>query len=567
MVCGTLVPISFIVDDAISGMAARLPLYAAIAFILGTLTFLVWKGLLRDDWTPICVAFPGMPCAILLPGSRGIFVMLGVLFPLIALKLLGRKRGTVILACFLAVSMVSILLAANGIVATEYDFTPANVIILTFSALIAYFMGVIDSRQYERHLENLETMFYLDAATGLPNRERLAIDVEGLESREDSGEFVFAIAEIANMTELGLLFGYELTDGILAHAKTSIGSATRTLGGRLYRLHGPSFGIFRKIVPGSPQDFKVRFIDQIARTLVGDTLTLEDREFPLKWRIGAQSSSGNDVRGFLSRADSALKYADRTKAATAWYRADMEERTNAAENLRIYGILRNCFRDGSARIAFQPVFRSESGKLDFREALIRIPDGNGGFLRPDRCLPIAESSGLSRDLSAFVLRAACARAKSSGEAVSVNLFINDVASGKFLETIASEFPEGADGRIIIEILERDEIKDMVSCRENLAEAKRRGCRIALDDFGSGYANFSFLLDLPLDIVKVDGSLVKSMAGNERARALVESLLTFAGRSGMNTVAEYVDCEEAHEDARRMGFALCQGFHLGKPEFL
>jgi EAL domain-containing protein (putative c-di-GMP-specific phosphodiesterase class I) len=151
-------------------------------------------------------------------------------------------------------------------------------------------------------------------------------------------------------------------------------------------------------------------------------------------------------------------------------------------------------------------------------------------------------------------------------AISVNLEVSDLLDPALFEmllTTLESHRELAD-KLIVEILENEPI-DSDLLAERIEAIRHYGTKIAIDDFGSGYANFDLFGKLSVDILKIDGSLVKSVAHSEESRNIVMSICDFAHRLGVETVAEFVHDEETYRIVRHLGADCGQGFHLGRPE--
>jgi EAL domain-containing protein (putative c-di-GMP-specific phosphodiesterase class I) len=116
-------------------------------------------------------------------------------------------------------------------------------------------------------------------------------------------------------------------------------------------------------------------------------------------------------------------------------------------------------------------------------------------------------------------------------------------------------------------LESDGIEDFDEAASFIARMKAFGVKFAIDDFGTGYSNFENILKLNVDILKIDGSLIKSIDENPRHRIVVEAIVDFAHRIGIDTVAEFVSSEEILQNVTDLGITYAQGFHTGKPQFL
>ena len=114
------------------------------------------------------------------------------------------------------------------------------------------------------------------------------------------------------------------------------------------------------------------------------------------------------------------------------------------------------------------------------------------------------------------------------------------------------------------MLESEELSDYAMANEFIKRAKKYGCKISIDDFGSGYSNYYRILELDIDNIKIDGSIIKKLPTDENARVLVETIVSSARRQGYKIVAEFVSNEEILEYIKKFGISYAQGFLLGKP---
>jgi EAL domain-containing protein (putative c-di-GMP-specific phosphodiesterase class I) len=126
---------------------------------------------------------------------------------------------------------------------------------------------------------------------------------------------------------------------------------------------------------------------------------------------------------------------------------------------------------------------------------------------------------------------------------------------------------GTADRLIFEILESEGIENFDEVASFITRMKALGVRFAIDDFGTGYSNYENILKLNVDILKIDGSLIRSIDTNPRHRIVVEAIVDFAKRINVDTVAEFVHSEEIYDMVRSYGITYAQGFHTGKPDYL
>ena len=119
-------------------------------------------------------------------------------------------------------------------------------------------------------------------------------------------------------------------------------------------------------------------------------------------------------------------------------------------------------------------------------------------------------------------------------------------------------------QIILEILEDDNIKDYSSFTEQLAQFRELGAQIAIDDFGSGFSNFSHIIGISPHYVKIDGSLIKDIHENEKSYEIVKAIIQFAKSLNIKTIAEFVSCKEIFDVAYNLGIDEFQGYYFAQP---
>ncbi len=149
--------------------------------------------------------------------------------------------------------------------------------------------------------------------------------------------------------------------------------------------------------------------------------------------------------------------------------------------------------------------------------------------------------------------------------VSLNLSSEDILDPEISEALLARVAEqGVGERLIFEILESEGIDNYAAVSDFIARAKALGVRIAIDDFGSGYSNFEHLLRLDVDLLKIDGSLVRQLDGSGDAESLIRGIVGFARELGIATVAEFVHSEAVLARVRALGVDHAQGACIGMP---
>ena len=119
-------------------------------------------------------------------------------------------------------------------------------------------------------------------------------------------------------------------------------------------------------------------------------------------------------------------------------------------------------------------------------------------------------------------------------------------------------------RVVWEILEDESIKDYEVLIEFIKEVKKLGSKIAIDDFGTGYSNFSYLLKMDIDYLKLDASIIKHLDNDENSKKIVETIKTFADKMGAKTIAEFVCNKKIFDEVKNVGIDFAQGYYIDEP---
>ncbi|CAG9165008.1 putative diguanylate cyclase DgcE [Cupriavidus laharis] len=205
------------------------------------------------------------------------------------------------------------------------------------------------------------------------------------------------------------------------------------------------------------------------------------------------------------------------------------------------------------------------------EILVRMVDEDGELIMPGAFIPAAERYDLMGHIDRWVihnvLREYGERLRAvPGLSVSVNLSANSLGEPFLLPFLHAELEQSAlpANRIRLEITETALINNMAAATRLVAEMRRAGCTVALDDFGSGLSSFAYLKQFPVDYLKIDGSFIRNLADNMVDREIVSSINDIGHRLGVRTVAEWVEDERTLNALRAIGVDYAQGYAIGRP---
>ena len=279
----------------------------------------------------------------------------------------------------------------------------------------------------------------------------------------------------------------------------------------------------------------------------------------------------------MSAADSACYMAkQRGRGQVHVYSARDEAVARERGDIQWLRQLQDALHEDSFVLATQPIIatqgRAESGPSV--EVLIRLNDslgratGSAEFLRP------AERYQMMPALDRWVIGHALKQLSEAENMLEINLSsfgINvsgqSIADDGFSEFVVSSVRESglSPDSICFEITESAAVKRIEQALKFINDVRKIGCSVALDDFGTGYCSFSYLQDIPVDFLKIDGMFVTNIAHNRLSEAIVQAVVGIAKVKGVATVAEYVEDATIAARVKELGVDFGQGFGIGRPE--
>jgi diguanylate cyclase (GGDEF)-like protein len=422
------------------------------------------------------------------------------------------------------------------------------------------FLAIVDRILFlRRESENLqrvrvqavEKSLYLDSLTELPNRNRLIKDLQ-------SGRSVTAaIVNIDQFKEINDTFGQKVGDYVITELAKRIRKAVAGRAAAVYRLHADEFAVLIDGVYDSEQ------INEVGRLLTDQCQDLpyffESETLRLHVSIGIAVT---DAR-HLEKADMALSVARSTKTFVT-YRPELEVSKQYADNLHWLHVIREAIEQDRIIPYFQPILNNRSGAIDKFESLMRIQAPDGSIVPPGAFFTIAKKSKLYPDLSRVILEKTALMMRGGSREASINVSLEDIVHPGVREVIDRVISGDLGPRIVFELLESEGIENYAEVSHFIERMKARGCKIAIDDFGTGYSNFEHILRLNVDYLKLDASLIKPIETDANARCIVETIVSFARKLGIQTVAEFVHNEAVQTIVRSIGVDHSQGYFISEP---
>lgn len=438
-----------------------------------------------------------------------------------------------------------------------------NRVVLLITAMVLFAASLYLVRRIYLLMRELRTA-YTDALTGLFNRPRLLMD---LHAQKGNG---LILINLDRFREINTLFGQACGDIVL----TAFAQALQTVlprfshveSGVIYRLSGDEFVLYGQY---ENADALVQQARELHDSLPGLSIDWEGQRIAIDFSSGlvfndTQIAEAHEGK-LLTRATIALKHARLHSYSYHLYANSQSQEQQFEQNLYWAGQLREALADDRVMPFFQPIFDNQQKRITKYECLIRMSDLDGNIISPAKFLDIAHKLRLDRRLTSIMVNKSFAHFASLPYEFSINLSYSDVLDASVVELIIETLRKtDAGSRVIFEILESDSIENYSEVMQFIEQVKAFGCRIAIDDFGTGYSNFEHLLRMNVDIIKIDGSLIKSIATDTNALQVTQGIAEFAHRLGISVVAEFVHNADVQQQVERLGIDFSQGAYFGMP---
>ncbi len=341
----------------------------------------------------------------------------------------------------------------------------------------------------------------------------------------------------------------------------------------LARLGGDEFGL---LFENCPQKKAIDIAEVLVEKLSEYKFTWDGQRFNAGVSVGIVEISGQVTTSteLLSQADVACYAAkDAGRNRVSVYHGEGDAYAAHEEMFRAARI-NDVLDSGKLVLHVQPIIPKEKQDPVHLEFLIRLLGENGVLLTPDEIIPAAERYGVMSTIDRWVVKQVLKIAseqftRDDDIVISINLSGKSFGDSHFLDELVQLISSTAllPEQICFEITETEVVTDLSSAIEFMNKLKTQGCKFALDDFGSGACSFTYLKELPVDYVKIDGSFVKDIANSPVDRVMVESVVHIARVMGIKTIAECVESEATNEILREIGVDFCQGYLHGKPNTL
>ena len=405
--------------------------------------------------------------------------------------------------------------------------------------------------------EKLRQQIFTDSLTKLSNRKAL---IETLNNQDHLGVILI---NIDNFKEMNDLYGHEVGDKLLQTLAESIKSIALTHRLTPYKMPSDEYALLLSV------QLTTEEFDKICQTILH---TLNESYYEIDGiTIFSNVTIGADFcldpqSDLIGRADMALKTAKKQRLPFLKYNDSLRIKEEYLNNVLWSKKLKDAIDSNRFALFYQGVHNAHTQEIYEYEALIRIIDTDGSIISPYYFLEIAKKSRLYSHITVFVIETIFHQLRTTSHCYSINLSVADILNNDvktMLYTLLAESDVG--NRLIFEILESEGIENHTEVSHFITHVKAFGCRIAIDDFGTGYSNFAHILRLNVDFIKIDASLIKNLDVDLSAQDIVRTIVEFAHRLNIKTIAEFVHSQDVYDECKEIGIDYLQGYYLSEPK--
>jgi diguanylate cyclase (GGDEF)-like protein/PAS domain S-box-containing protein len=425
-----------------------------------------------------------------------------------------------------------------------------------------------------RERQTADQLIYLaerDSLTGLYNRHRfqeeLARMLAEAERRKIQGALLFF--DLDEFKYINDNFGHRAGDAMLIRVAGEVNALVRR-NEILARIGGDEFAV---LMPDSTQDEAARLAERVIRAVGQIPFRFESQNLRLTTSLGIAlyPEHGANAEDLIAHADTAM-YQAKEAGKNAWriYRADLDASREMLGRLSWQERIAAALERGLFQLHFQGVYRAADGALVHLEALVRMVDETNpaGLIMPGHFIGIAEKTGKIADIDRWVIQEAVRRLAVSPAVppIAVNISGRSFDDPLMPQFIAETLRAAGVGpsRLLVELTETAAVSDLHDAQRFIEALHLHGCRVCLDDFGTGFASFAYLKHLRAEVLKIDGLFVRDLPNDHDNQVFVKSIVDVARGLRKTTIAEFVEDAETLTMLRHFGVDMVQGYHLDMP---
>ncbi|WP_241856087.1 EAL domain-containing protein [Sulfurimonas lithotrophica] len=419
--------------------------------------------------------------------------------------------------------------------------------------------------KYNENLENeitkktneLYQKVYTHFLSGLPNRNKLLEDFQIYDFS------MVALLDIDKFQKFNDVYGEEMGNLALQETAKFIEDFIDIEGANIYHVSGDEFVVAVQENTNIDKDRFLHSINHFINIYKKNIFDIGEHRHSFVMSAGI---SFYGAKKMLAFADMALKDAKNRNQHVSVFSESKEIEKRHKDDIECKNLLLEAFKNDGIISYFQPISPIQDPSLETKyESLVRIKKGED-IITPHTFIDVAKQNKVYYKLTRKVFQNTLATIKKYKIPCSLNISVVDIENERTVENIYEMIDNfNYNNLLTIEILETEEFKDYDVVYKFCRKIRSYGIKIALDDFGSGYSNFTHILNLPIDFIKIDSSLISNIDRDKQSQIMVETIVGLAQKINVKTIAEYVSSKEILDTVKKLKVDYAQGFYVGKPE--
>ncbi len=401
------------------------------------------------------------------------------------------------------------------------------------------------------YYDKLINSLYIDSLTNIYNFIKLQKDLETKE------KFSLALIDIDKFRQLNNFYGTNVADFILKELAILLKDTVKKEVS-VYRVTADKFALLYKY------DITKKDLKSLIKTINTHKFQYKYTDINIRIHIGFIV---NDYSRALEKTELALEYAKKTRTDIVKYDDSFQLEDEYMQHMIWSNKIEEALQSNNIVPYFQPMKSPKENKIVKYETLMRLKDADMVYT-PDYFIEVAQNANLYSQLTQQLIQSTFDYFTSKNTKVkfSLNFALEDITNKdtiKLLFKLLDEYKYSSS--VVIELLETQEISDFDALNVFINQVKSYGAKIAIDDFGSGYSNFNYILNLNIDIIKLDSSLVENLDTDKNSLKVVKSIVKVVQSLNLEVVAEKVHSQAIEDILTKLGVDYLQGYHIGKPE--
>jgi len=413
----------------------------------------------------------------------------------------------------------------------------------------------VDLKTKELQIQNekLYSQLFTDELTSLLNRKALFKDIK------EANNPILSIIDIDAFKGINDLYGELIGNKVLIKIANLLKDLGEERGCRVYRIGSDEFVLLKD------EAFQIEKCLETINLVIKciNTKPIHIQEYDMSLRIDVTIGISREKVNILETAGMALRIAKNNRLSYQIYCEKCNLYKEYQNDIKWTRIIEKAIENDSITSYYQPIVDKDQNILKY-ESLMRIVENDNIHL-PFLFLDIAKKVKFYPQLEQTVINKAFHKAKENGAHISINLAIEDILNEELMLFIEKELVEQEIAHLItFELLENESITDYDKAINFIDMVQKLGSTIAIDDFGSGYSNFEYLLKLKPDYIKIDGSCIKNIDNDKNAYLITKTINDFAHNLGIKTIAEFVHNKEVFDVLKELGIDEYQGYYFSEP---